>query len=71
MDEQLCCLVDRLRGEGYLNTLEVELRFGGNLGDPGSLGFTAVFPKFKEKGIVTIIEIDRGGRVFYSSAYSR
>lgn len=55
---------DRWRGAERYHTLEVELQFGDNLGDPGSLGFTTILPKFKEKGVLTIVEIDRGGRVF-------
>ena len=69
MDEHLCGFVDRLRRAGHRHTLNVELRFWESTGDPGHLGFTTVLPKFKEKGVVTIIEVDRGGRVFYSSAH--
>jgi len=63
MDEQLCELVDRLRGTGYYHTLEVELRLGklGRRGsdrgdDPGECDFTEFLPRFREKGVVTILD---------------
>ena len=63
MDKELCGLVVRLRGMGYCHTLEVELRLGklGRRGDyrgddPGECDFTEFLPRFREKGIVTVID---------------
>jgi len=63
MDNELCWLVDRLRGMGYYHTIEVELRLG-KLGqsdiyhgdDPGGYDFTQFLPRFREKGVVTILD---------------
>ena len=60
VDRQLCELVDRLRMMGYRHTLEVELR-------PTLVGhnrmvynFTKLLSKFREKGVVTVIDTVRG-----------
>ena len=71
IDEELCMLVDRLRGTGYRHTLEVELRLT-QVGDgPEEYDFTQLLPEFTEKGIVTIIDVFHGNRLLYSSAHSR
>ena len=56
IDEQLCGLADRLRAMGCRHTLEVELRVKEAGGDPKSYDLTKVLPKFREKGVVTIID---------------
>ena len=55
IDEQLCGLVDRLRATGYRHTLEVELRPKKPGNDPGEYDPTIFLPKFREKGIVTVL----------------
>jgi len=59
IDEQLCELVARLGWAGYRHTLEVEVRFAEVEDDPRKYEFTEFLPKFKEKGIVTIIDTVR------------
>ena len=56
IDEQLCGLVDRLNAMGYLHTLEAEVRLtviGGY--HTVEHDFAKLLPKFREKGVVTII----------------
>ena len=71
MDEQLCKVVDRLRAMGYHHTLEVELRFAEVECLPGKNDFTKVFPWFRERGVVTVINDTCGDLVHRSSAHSR
>ena len=56
VDKHLCEVVDRLRAMGYQHTLEVELRFAELGDDPSGNDFTYVLPKFREKGVVTVID---------------
>ena len=67
IDEQLSTLVDRLRTMGYRCALEAELRLRDIGGDPGEY-FTKTLPRFREKGIVTVIDAANGGWVLHSSA---
>ena len=68
MDKQLCEVVDRLRAMGHHHTLEVELRFSRVEDD--LIYFTKIFPRFEEKGVVTIT--DRAcGDLIYRSARNR
>ena len=70
VDEQLCELVDRLRMTGYCHTLEVELRLN-NTGDiTGKYEFTKFLSKFREKGIVTVVDAFQGHRILHSFAHS-
>ena len=70
IDEQLCGLADRLRSTGCCRTLEAELRFT-NIGDSLEwYDFTTVLPKFREKGIVTIIDAVHGDLLLHSSTHS-
>ena len=71
VDEQLCALVDRLRGAGYRHTLEVELRLAKVWGELGTYQFTKFLPAFREKGIVSIIDVVPGDRLFHSSTPNR
>lgn len=71
IDKDLCGLVDRLRATGYCHTLEVELRFTKTLDDSGIWCFANIFPEFKEKGIVTIVDVVHGNRILYSSTHNR
>jgi len=71
VDEQLRVLVDRLHGMGYRRTLEVELRLAKIRGDLGRDQFTKFLPAFGEKGIVTVIDVVRGDRLFHSSIPNR
>jgi len=59
LDEQLCELVARLGWAGYRHILEVEVRFAEVGGDPRKYEFAEFLPKFREKGIVTIIDTVR------------
>ena len=70
-DKQLCEVVDRLRAMGYCHTLEVELRFSQVECLPGQNDFTKVFPGFREKGVVTVINDTGGGLVHRSSTHNR
>ena len=70
IDKDLCGLVDQLRTTGYCHTLEVELRFAKIQDDLGKWDFTNVLPEFKEKGIVTIVDVLHGHRLLHSSAHN-
>ena len=71
-DEQLCELVDRLRRMGHRHTLETELRmrFECREVDTSGIDFTAFLPRFREKGIVTIVD-NACNRILYSSTSDR
>ena len=70
-DEQLCEAVDRLHARGYRHTLEVELRFSQVECLPGKNDFTKVFPWFREKGVVTVINDAFGDLVHRSLTHNR
>ena len=70
IDEQLCGLVDRLRATGYHHTLEVELRLPEVGSDPEEYDFASFFLRFREKGIVTVVDGFSGNRVLHSSAHN-
>ena len=61
VDEQLCGLVHRLDAMEYHHTLEVELQLKKPV-DSGRYDFTGFLSKFREKGLVAIIN---GNRVFH------
>ena len=67
----LCELVHRLAITGYHHTLEVELRFIDAETNPEVYDYTMFLPEFREKGIVTVIDVVRGNRVLYSSTHDR
>ena len=69
IDEQLCGLVDRLRGMGYHHTLEAELRFTKIGDDPDKYDFAKILPEFRRKGVVTVIDAVHGDRLLHSSAH--
>ena len=69
-DEQLCELVVRLSRMGHHHTLEAKLRFGFTENDVSRIDFTTFLPRFREKGIVTIVD-DTRNRILYSSAGDR
>ena len=70
IDEHMCGLVDRLRAMEYHHTLEAELRFRPQGGDDIVMyDFSRFFPKFREKGIVTVVDIVHGDRIFHSSVH--
>jgi len=71
IEEELCRLADRLRATGHHHTLEVELRFLRITDGTEEHGLTKVLPKFKEKGVVTVFDADRGEQVYYSSTHNR
>ena len=71
IDEQLCRLIDRLRSTGYRHTLEAELRLTKIRVDLEWYDFTTILPKFREKGIVTIVDTDHGDRLLHSSTHSQ
>ena len=57
-DNMICGLVDRLRMSGYRHTLELELQIAYlKLGKQRHERF---LPKFKEKGLVRIVEVLSG-----------
>ena len=66
-DDQLCELVDRLRRTGHRHTLEAKLRFECTEDDVGVVDFTAFLPRFREKGVVVIVD-DACDRILHSSA---
>jgi len=66
IDKQLYDLVARLGRTGHRRTLEVEVRFTEIDGDPGKYEFTKFLPKFREKGVVTIVDAAHD-RVLHSS----
>ena len=70
IDEQLCGLVDRLNVMGYHHTLEAEVRLTAIDGDYEEYDFTKFLPKFREKGVVTVIDAARD-RIFHSSPRNR
>ena len=63
IDEQLCGLVDQLRGSGYRHTLEVEVGFAKIVEYPGRHDPANFLPEFRGKGIVTIIDVSSGDRL--------
>lgn len=71
IDAELCRLVDRLRATGYRHTLEVELRLTKIGEDPGECDCTRFLPRFREKGVVTIVGGDHGNLVLHSSTKNR
>ena len=72
IDEQLCALVNRLRAMEYRRTLEVQLRLMRVGGDPAkTYDFTRFLPEFREKGVVTVIDVVRGDQVLHSSTRNR
>ena len=68
-DDHLCELVDRLRRIGYRHTLEAKLLFELAEDDVSGIDFTAFLPRFREKGVVTIVD-DARDRILHSSARS-
>ena len=68
-DDQLCELVDRLQRMGYRHTLEAKLRFKLAEDDVSGIDPTAFLPRFREKGVVTIVD-DARDRILHSSARS-
>ena len=68
IDEQLFTLVDRLRTTGYRHTLEAELRLMDIGGGPGEHDFAKILPRFREKGVVIVIDVDNGDCVHHSTA---
>ena len=69
VEKWFCEFADRLRTMGHRHTLEVELRFIQARSDPSENDFTKVFPRFREKGVVTIIDDARGDMVYRSSTH--
>ena len=70
IDRQLCELVDRLRVAGYCYTLEVELRITKAGDDPAKYDFSKFLSKFREKGVVTVVDAFQGRRILHSSVRS-
>ena len=71
IDIHICELVDRLRATGYRHVLEVELRLT-ETGDPGEYDFTEFLPKFREKGVVIVVDAVHGDRMLHPSiVYNR
>lgn len=64
---RLCALVDRLLAAGYRHSLEVELRLMKVVHYPGEYDFRNLMSRFREKGVVTIIDTVHGDRVLHSS----
>jgi len=71
IDKELCRLVDRLCATGYHHILEVELRFTEVKADVGKHDFTKFLPKFREKGVVTVIDAVHNDRILHSSTQNR
>ena len=68
IDEQMCGLVDRLRAMGYCHTLEAEVRLRPEVGDALTIEkISRLLPKFREKGIVSVVDIVHPDRIFHSS----
>ena len=70
IDEQLCTLADRLHSTGCRHTLEAEIRLAKIRDDLERYDFTTVLPKFREKGIVTVVDAVHGDRLLHSSTHS-
>ena len=70
VDNQLCELLFRLRAMGYRHTLEVELQFLKVRGNPEKRGFTKLLPRFREKGIVTVVNAAYGGGLLRTPLHS-
>ena len=70
VDEQLCGLVDQLRTTGYRHTLEAGLRFADAVDYHEEYNLTDLLPKFREKGIVTIVNESDGERLLHSSTHN-
>ena len=66
VDEQLCVLAGRLRAMGCHHALEVEVPV--RAGDPGGYDFTGFLPKFREKGVLIIVDVLHDNRILHSSA---
>ena len=67
IDEQLCELVDRLRVTGHCHTLEVEQRLSQPEAYLNDGDFTEFLPRFREKGVVTVIGAINDNQVLHSS----
>ena len=70
VDELLCQLVDQLHATRPNHTLEVELRLTGIYGDTEGYNFNVFLPKFREKGVVTIVDVAHGDRVLHFSTHN-
>ena len=69
IDKELCGLVHRLHTRGYRCTLEVELRLAEVGGGHGWYDFISLFPEFRERGVVTVVDAAAPrDRVLHSSA---
>ena len=71
IDEELYGLVDRLRAAGYRRALEVELLFTKVGTDARVHDFTKLLPRFREKGVVTVIDAVHGDWALRSSTQNR
>ena len=58
IDKQLCKLADLLRARGYQHTLEAEAQVSEAGADPGYYNPSCFLPKFRDKGVVTIVHGD-------------
>ena len=67
LETELSSLVDRLRGLGYQHVLNLEFRLDSMFTQRiAEAGFNVFFPKFSEKGRVTILDYE-GRRILYCS----
>jgi len=65
IDDRLCQLVERLRRSGYQHRLEVEYQTYESPQDDVKPDFSRFLLKFREQGLVKIVETD--GMVIYCS----
>jgi len=66
-DGSLSEVVARLGRKGYYHVLEVELRLTKTEDDPGKYEFARFLPRFREKGIVTIVDAVHDNQVLHLS----
>ena len=71
VDKQMCELVNQLSAMGYRRTLEAELRFINPTGNLEINDYTRFLPGFREKGVVTVVDVARGNRILHCSAHGR
>lgn len=71
IDGQLCGLVDHLHAMGYRHTLEAELRLRPGVGGgPEECNFSRLLPEFREKGVVTVVDVVCSNQVLHSSTHN-
>ena len=71
IDRQLYELMARLGRTGYRYVLGVELRLSTAVTGDMEHSFTKILPKFREKGVLTVVDTVHGDLVLHSSTHGR